>query len=622
MVLLPLITYGLLVLFFTRRGGALNGFVKGHLAIFAFVAISTEILSAFHWIDFPHVLGVWLLLCLGGVLAVAFRKNPRFSLKETFHEITPVAAFLLGAIVFVLAATLATALLYPPNNWDSMTYHMARVPNWIVDRSVSFYATEIGRQNYPAPLAEFAILHLQLLSGSDLFANLVQWVCFVASVALGALIVAELSLNRRAQLMSAAIIATIPMAILQASSTQNDLVVTSFVLAFAFFMLRLGKEFRIDNLLFASLSFGLALLSKGTAYVYCAALGLALAVPILFHARSNFPLLIQRFGGLALVVLIALVLNSGLFFRSYKLYGVPIHGGPGWANEDLSVPALVSNIPRILSLHLGTRSPHLNQLTHETLRRVLGKQLEKKENNYLGIEFAINRYRRHEDYAGNPIHLWLTLLALASAFAWARREYPERIWYAVALVFGGCLYCFCHKWDPWASRLNTPLFALAAPVIMIGLTQSGKWTRRYVAPAAIILMVLYCLPFALRNETRSLLSGEWKKKERTELYFKMRPELYEPYQEAMEVLAKSGVHDVGFCIGGDGWEYPFWVMANKRALDMRFRHIGITDQSKVLQADARLPEYVIATMSTDTWSEREKYSAIFTSNNVSVLKAK
>lgn len=103
----------------------------------------------------------------------------------------------------------------------------------------------------------------------------------------------------------------------------------------------------------------------------------------------------------------------------------------------------------------------------------------------------------------------------------------------------------------------------------------------------------------------------------------MRPELYEPYTKAMDVLQKAGARDVGFYIAGvDGWEYPFWVMAKNRALDMRFRHVGLTDQSKILQTNASLPEYIIVMMSTDAWPERSQYDVVYAADDVSVLKAK
>lgn len=420
--------------------------------------------------------------------------------------------------------------------------------------------------------------------------------------------------------MAAIVIATIPMAILQSTSTQNDLVVTSFLMAFALFMLRLWKNFSVANILFASLALGLALLTKGTSYIYGAAIGIALAAPILFQVRSSLRLLITRISCLALVCLIALALNSGHLIQTCRLYGSPLFGGENrMSNQDLSVSALLSSIPRNLSLHFGTSSPRLNRAIDRALRQVAGSQVDNRDNAYLEIAFAINPYRRHEDFAGNPIHLWLALFALASVLIWARRQIPPRTWYAVALLLGGCLFCFCLRWQPWGSRLQTPLFALSAPLIVIAFTRCARRTDNYVSLIAIVLMALYSLPFVLNNKLRPLFSNGWKQKPRTQLYFAYRPALYESYKKAIEMLEKAGVQDVGLHIGGDGWEYPFWVLA-KGSRPMQFRHVGLTEQSKVLQTDTSLPEYVVATINSDAWPERSGYESVFAFGNLSVLR--
>jgi hypothetical protein len=144
------------------------------------------------------------------------------------HKSPGKALFFKVAISLLLAVTLFTALLYPPNTWDSMTYHMPRVVHWISLQSVDFYPTQITRQNNQLPLAEYAIMQLQLLSGEDRFANLVQWVSYLCLICLGPLVAKELGLTARQQRISALVVATLPMAILQASSTQNDLVVSVF----------------------------------------------------------------------------------------------------------------------------------------------------------------------------------------------------------------------------------------------------------------------------------------------------------------------------------------------------------------------------------------------------------
>jgi hypothetical protein len=169
--------------------------------------------------------------------------------------------------------------------------------------------------------------------------------------------------------------------------------------------------------------------------------------------------------------------------------------------------------------------------------------------------------------------------------------------------------------------LHTPLFALAAPIIAIGLTKSHiKGVGRYTALAAIALMLLYSLPFTLNNQSRSLVSNDWKKKEPIQLYFMNRPELYPSYKTAMDILAKTDVKDVGLYMDEDDWEYPFWVFAKSFRPDMQFHHVNPSAQSKALATGQNLPAYVVATANTDEWSEKGKYDLLSASEYVTLLK--
>jgi 4-amino-4-deoxy-L-arabinose transferase-like glycosyltransferase len=190
---------------------------------------------------------------------------------------------------------------------------MSRVAHWISNNNVSFYPTAIIRQLYQMPLAEFAILHVQVLTGGDLYANLIQWISFFSIICFGFLLASELELNRRQQFLSAVITATLPMAILQASSTQNDLVVSSFLMSFALFMLRLRDKLSAESLLLAAISLGLALLTKGTAYIYASAVGMSLSVPVLMARKHDHQCFLKAAAALSFVVIFALLLNVGHF---------------------------------------------------------------------------------------------------------------------------------------------------------------------------------------------------------------------------------------------------------------------------------------------------------------------
>jgi hypothetical protein len=78
-----------------------------------------------------------------------------------------------GTVALLIACCLIVALVgliaeaAPPNTWDSMTYHLARVAQWSQHGTIANYPANTVRQLYQPPFAEWAILHLQILSGGS-----------------------------------------------------------------------------------------------------------------------------------------------------------------------------------------------------------------------------------------------------------------------------------------------------------------------------------------------------------------------------------------------------------------------------------------------------------------------
>lgn len=124
---------------------------------------------------------------------------------------------------------LLIALLAAPNNFDSQTYHLPKVEHWVAQRGLEFWPTAIHRQVTIPPGAEYLLLHLRLFTGGDALHNLVQWAAGVGCLLAAARIAAQLGGGRRAQLLTAFVLATTPMVALQATSTQTDLVCAAWV---------------------------------------------------------------------------------------------------------------------------------------------------------------------------------------------------------------------------------------------------------------------------------------------------------------------------------------------------------------------------------------------------------
>jgi len=444
--------------------------IKSYVILFFFIAASTEIFSLFDAVTYKVILLFWIALIVFSLIFIPLffkssnhscliRKSLKAIAKSEFYE-----HLFLALLGVVLITTLLVSILAPPNNWDSMTYHMSRVVEWIQHKNVDFYPTSIERQNWLSPLAEFAILHLQLLSNSDRFANMVQWFSLCIAILLASLIAKEFYVSIRMQLFSAMVVATIPMAILQSSSTQNDIVAGTFCLGFVYFLLKLIKTLSFQNVIFCGLTLGLALLTKGTSYIYCGAIGLIIGSAYLL-ASKTWKMRRILLCELVLVIIIGLVINVGHFTRNYDLYAHPLSTKAlNVKNEDFSIKILCSNLIRNAALHLGTPSRHQRWYTYRIIEIFLGNELNNPKTT-IG-NFCIP-FSHHEDTAGNLIHfLLIGLIFLILPFV-KMNDRKNVYYYAGAVAFAAILYCALIKWSPWKSRHHTPLFMLSSPLVAV-----------------------------------------------------------------------------------------------------------------------------------------------------------
>ena len=109
----------------------------------------------------------------------------------------PEAIVLAPTLLLCVDASLQ-GLVAPPNNWDSLAYHLPRQIYWAQHGSLSPWVTFEWRQLDFPPFAEFVGLHFLLLTGADHWANLVQWFAWVMTMVAASLITAELGGTRSA----------------------------------------------------------------------------------------------------------------------------------------------------------------------------------------------------------------------------------------------------------------------------------------------------------------------------------------------------------------------------------------------------------------------------------------
>ena len=392
-IFIPVTFFGTLILAFVGIGrqGLRQSLVYAATVYTTCLVCATEVLSIWSLLRFETVLAFWT----GGTILSTYllwNYGDRSATRQTLQRAWAAcrtSRFELGGIVVILATILLIAVVAPPNSWESMEYRMMRVVMWIQQGSVAHYPTSELDQLQRMPLPAWNILHFQILSGGDRFANTVDWFALAGCGILVSLIARELKQPFPVQALATVIAVTLPMGVLQGSSTQDNLIATFWLLASTVFTLQYFKKPLGVHLVCCGLALGFALLSKGTMYAIAPPVTTTLwlyGIVSTKGRRRRAKLIGTRVG----VVLVALLVNGGHFTHNWDLFGHPLMRPERYdshLNEQISVLGLLLNLIRNAALHWGLPSEEINDFTLDTLQRVFGDWLDRIPGTTLGPPF-------------------------------------------------------------------------------------------------------------------------------------------------------------------------------------------------------------------------------------------
>ncbi len=558
-----------------RSGDLAEDALVSAVVLGGLVAAIGEGLSALTLLTPAGVLGSWVLVAL--LSAGAWRVGPRGEDRppRAILAEAPWTFWSTGAVALVL---LATALLSPPNTWDAMTYHMSRVLHWIQNRSLDPYPTQIMQQTYMPPWSGLAIVQLQLLAGSDRLANTVQWAAMLGSVVGVTWLSRLLGAGRGGRALAPIVAVTLPMGILQATSTQTDYAVALWLVAAAALGLRFGQEPGWALGLATGGALGLAALTKPTAYLY--------GLPLVAWLVASLP---RKAAGAALKMVVpaaalAVALNAGHFARNLRTFGSPfgpVHGARSGAGDRHAESGggrhEVGRLLKNLGLHLASPVPWLNREVLSVMRHLDVWAGEKAEAVPTGMKIEP---RPHEDVIGNPCHLFLLLFSSGYALAHWRSLSRATTLLPLALLAAALVFVHLMPWAPWNSRLHLPLFVLASP--LVALTAERVLPPRGLDALSAILLVLAVPLLALNSSHRLVGRANVFTTPRESLYFSNDPSREQATRRAAAVLSSAGCRTVALTAHGDSWEYPLHVLAGP---EIRFVHAGVTNRTSRLPAE-------------------------------------
>ena len=662
LVLIPVTFFGTLVFAFVGIGrhGLRQSCVYAATTYTLCLVFATEMFSISNLIRLEPLLVFWAGCTVLSVFSLS-RYGDWGATRQTLQRawiVCRTSSFELGAVVAILATILLIAVVAPPNNWESMVGRMTRVVMWMQQGSVAHYPTQSVTELYYPPLSGWNILHFQILSGGDRFANTVHWVALAGCGVLSSLIAKELKQPVPVQVLAGVIAVTLPMGLVQGSSTQDNLPVAFWLLGFVVFTLQYFQRPTSVGLMCCGLAFGFTLLSKGTAYAIAPPVAATLwlcGVVRTTRYRRRAKLVSTGVG----VVLVALVVNGGHYARNWDLWGHPL--GPiekpfhSHVNERMSVFVLMANLVRNAALHWGVPNETLNALTLDTVLRVFGETIDDipgstlgKALSEIGIPFSLSEY-----HTGNFLHFWFLAASLPGILLLRRRCRfdPWTVALALSVVLGILAFCGISQWQQWNSRYHTPLFMLGAPcgAIFVARLLSRGDVREKARPSASSVrslmhfivgrrrsmvagtFVVMSVPWVISNDVRPLYPVNiWRTypsstpsifaRTRTHMYFNSNTDAWPAYIQAIDFLAAQNPKEIGFYSTFRKYSYPIWPLFEDRLNRIpRVEYVGVQNPSWKLRGGSHAPPFIFSTAGSLSTLAGKAYRVVLENPLVTVL---
>ena len=515
---------------------------------------------------------------------------------------SPIWILMVCVIGILFLILLFGAVFTVPHNYDSMSYHLARIGYWIDHRSVDHYICNIDRQIYSPVLAEYNLLHIMLLSGNDTFVNFLQYFSMFGTAYFLYHSARKLGTNTLFSFMAVFAFVTMPLTVSQSITTQNDLFAALFFALFIYLLLEviLWDAIILDvkqswTIFMLSLTVGFAYLAKTSV---CASMLFFMPWLLLVCVRRKDHWS-KLLGSVAIAVAGIGITVAETWIRTYQSGGSIMMDT---ASGDIMVATknvsyIIVNILKNFSLLI---TQHLWRPLNGFVYRIaigMGRILQVEVNNeaiaFHGFDFLHHMNMGDDMYSQDKapsafvaymaVFTGILLIVLSIRLLINRKKLPENIKKQWGLSAGFCVSAWLSlgfimallRWQPWGTRLMYP-----ALVITIVATVNMLWLflEKKQRIANIILLFMICLstilviPSVSYNMEPALRFVKNGCQERMSYYFSYN-QRKDSYEQLMTLAKQEQVKDIGLIISGDGYDYPLWLMFHQGYEQGKLRHI-------------------------------------------------
>lgn len=573
---------------------------KALLYWYIFIFFSTEILSFFHLLERSYIiLGQFLFW-------TAFLFFNRQEISQNVRSIN----FRSKSLIFILILFLLTFIqgfFSAPSTTDSMVYHLPRVMYWMQEKTLQQDVIR-NPHDFMAPFAEYILLHLYFIAGSDRLLFLSQWVAYVVLIILSPVIAGKMDADKKVKVITALFVATLPITIMQASSTQVDMIVAVLVMISTYIALTLLEKITINKSILFALTLGLGISTKATFYLFIIIpLGITLFALTKNQWRNTLVIVLSS--------LITIVMPLRFMSQNFSLYGNILgpfkkEGGFTLTNDSIDLITLISNLIRNIMIHLPI--PFFTtqaQSFLEFIHNVIGVSISASQTTCCDFQFhVIPVLYPQEDIVSNPLHLLLILIAMTLILKKDVIKNRLLILVYILSLFSFIIFSLILKWQPFHSRLQIPFFVIGTISSVLILSKFEK--SLYILRGVLVLSTSLAILLIFLNVSRPFISytlfydniksfafplssipQSFLIKPREQQYFNARYYWYLPYKSIIEILAKQQIKkDYTISLDlPDGFEYPLWVLLKSYHLNFRIVPITKISNETIIISTSKVP---------------------------------
>jgi len=598
-ILLPLAVISFVSLFISKTFEIKNISDK-FLALFLLnwgqIVISIQILSIFSVTNI-WALSIFHMLSLFACILIASIK--KISFKLDFHGIKYwwlnlfkaskfekiITIIIVTWLLIIIAVTFFEGIIALSGNWDSMAYHLPRAGFWKQHQTINHYFTHYAHHNDYPVISSVGILWIMIFTNSDILAYMIQWVSLIAILLCFYKLLRLLRFSRIISLITVFIFSTFDMVILQGYTTQNDLVITGFIILALYFLIKFFNEhkFFVGYLLLTGFAVGLAIGSKGYSYLFVPGFIIFIFLYLKLtnqKYRRGFYVILFSIVGIVLFASYNLILN-------YMSFG-NIFGSPDLVTEMrmevFGIKPFVSNFSRhLISFYQGL--PGLEGFSnfiresiiqlHDKINFDISSRATTLTNIYwvlwdMRIDFDVSYFGPVFFFFGLPAIIYNSLLILIlKPFKKDRKlilKYKNSILVSIISIVFFIGYVFMFKWHIFAGRYMIAFVLLLMVNVAVFLEITNKVRKKAFFYIIALVLVLVSLGFStmplFRNDYRMLIDFEGnnfinKLKQEETADPKSVPDLNKAIKRRIDKIFGPGA-SLGLILDRGDWVYVYF----------------------------------------------------------------